>query len=87
TYPQLKMISFKYEENRSHEQLMNIAYDRLEKGHFAVVANRGEEFIQYQDQVAYLVSKTAPEIKMVGKSNIADQIVNWMEVSLNSPQV
>ena len=42
-FPEVPMVSFKYQENIDHEELMQIAQSRVDKGHLAVVANRGEE--------------------------------------------
>ncbi|MFT5505400.1 MAG: phosphopantothenoylcysteine synthetase/decarboxylase [Gammaproteobacteria bacterium] len=38
---QTRLISFKYEENVSLEELISIGKDRLESGHLAVICNRG----------------------------------------------
>ena len=51
------MMTFKYQENMDLDKLIKIAEDRLNKGHDAVVANRGEETNSNGEQVAYLVSK------------------------------
>ena len=42
-FPALCMVTFKYQENMSHEQLMTIAKERLNRGYPMVVMNRGEE--------------------------------------------
>ena len=42
-FPDLYLVSFKYQEQVSHEALMEIARDRLKLGYSAIVANRGEE--------------------------------------------
>ena len=45
-FPALKMITFKYEENISHDELLAIAQKRFSKkgGSQLIVANRREEF-------------------------------------------
>ena len=45
-FPQLKTVTFKYEENVSHEELIKIAKKPFSKkgGPQIVVANRAEEF-------------------------------------------
>ena len=58
-FPDLYMVTFKYQENISHEQLIAIAQQRLQQGYQAVVANRGEEQGANGEQIAYLVTKTA----------------------------
>ncbi|RME15301.1 MAG: bifunctional phosphopantothenoylcysteine decarboxylase/phosphopantothenate--cysteine ligase CoaBC [Bdellovibrio sp.] len=77
-YPQLNLLSFKYQENLTHGDLMAIAHKRLEKGHVAVVANRGEEVGPQGEQVAYLVTKDH-EQKAIGKRAIARMIGNFLE--------
>lgn len=72
-HPKLKLISFKYQEDISHQELMNIAKDRLKKGHYAVVANRGEEKGPNSEQIAWWVNHDQ-EIKMVSKEGIAQTI-------------
>ena len=81
-FPSLGIITFKYQENISHAELINIAYQRLEKGSQMVVANRGEEH-QTGEQVAYLVTKKEPPQKVVGKQEIAKAIVNYLEQITN----
>ena len=78
-FPSLGMITFKYQENISHEELMNIAQTRLQQGYQMVVANRGEEQQATGAQVAYLVTKDAAPQKAVGKQEIARAIANYLE--------
>ncbi|MEZ4870684.1 MAG: bifunctional phosphopantothenoylcysteine decarboxylase/phosphopantothenate--cysteine ligase CoaBC [Bdellovibrionales bacterium] len=78
--PDMKMISFKYQENMSHEELMGIAKDRISLGHAAVVANRGEDVGPNGEQVAYIVPNSGEEeIKIIGKANIARKLVEHIE--------
>ena len=42
-FPSLGMITFKYQENVTYEELINIAQQRLQQGYQMVVANRGED--------------------------------------------
>ena len=78
-FPDLNMITFKYQENVSHEELINIAKARLQQGYRLVVANRGEEHQATGAQVAYLVTKEQPPQKAVGKPEIAKAIANYLE--------
>ena len=75
------MVAFKYEENRTHEELMMIARQRA-KEYQLVVANRGEEFIEYGDQVAWLVEEDKSEEQMISKPAIAkavlDRVASWV---------
>ncbi|HHP7231051.1 MAG TPA: phosphopantothenoylcysteine decarboxylase [Xenococcaceae cyanobacterium] len=79
SFPDLYMVTFKYQENIDREQLMAIAHARLQQGYQMVVANRGEETGAKGEQVAYLVTQDRPEIKAVGKPEIAQTIANYLE--------
>jgi phosphopantothenoylcysteine decarboxylase/phosphopantothenate--cysteine ligase len=78
-HPKLKMISFKYQENISHEKLISIAKERLKSGEVAVVANRGEETGPMGEQIAWLVSKDRENQRMMGKRSIAVAIADFLE--------
>ncbi|MCB0392488.1 MAG: bifunctional phosphopantothenoylcysteine decarboxylase/phosphopantothenate--cysteine ligase CoaBC [Bdellovibrionales bacterium] len=81
-FPDLKMISFKYEEGISHNELIQIAQGRLNRGHFAVVANRGEDFKVSNDQVAYIVSQDQVTQAIVSKHKIAQELADFLESNL-----
>ncbi|MBT4761130.1 MAG: bifunctional phosphopantothenoylcysteine decarboxylase/phosphopantothenate--cysteine ligase CoaBC [Bdellovibrionaceae bacterium] len=76
--PHSKIVSFKYEENLSHTELMDIAQQRIQKGHHAVVANRGEDKGPEGQQVAYFVWAKG-QVKATGKSKIAEMICDHLE--------
>jgi phosphopantothenoylcysteine decarboxylase/phosphopantothenate--cysteine ligase len=78
-FPRLRMVSFKYQERLSHEELMTIARDRLGRGHRAVVANRGEETGPAGEQVAYLLTPHHEPARLVGKPAIAAAIADELE--------
>ena len=80
-FPSLGMITFKYQENISHEKLIDIAKSRLQDGYQMVVANRGEEHQDTGSQVAYLVTKDQSPQKVVGKGEIAKAIANYLEAT------
>jgi phosphopantothenoylcysteine decarboxylase/phosphopantothenate--cysteine ligase len=80
-FPNLGMITFKYQENISHEELINIAKSRLQQGYQMVVANREEEHQATGAQVAYLVTKERSPQKVVGKVEIAKAIANYLEAT------
>lgn len=82
-FPSLGMITFKYQEQIDHQELMAIARSRLEQGYQMVVANRGEEHQATGEQVAYLVTPEATPIKAIGKQNIAQAIANYLESVCN----
>ncbi|MEL6931160.1 MAG: phosphopantothenoylcysteine decarboxylase, partial [Cyanobacteria bacterium J06600_6] len=81
-FPSLGMITFKYQENISHEKLMTIAHSRLQQGYQMVVANRGEESQTVGSQVAYLVTKNSQPQRAVGKQEIAEAIANYLETAV-----
>lgn len=76
-FPHLGMITFKYQENIAHDELMAIARTRLQQGYQMVVANRGEEAVSAQ--VAYLVTEGTSPQKVVGKQSIARAIADYLE--------
>ena len=78
-FPSLDAIAFKYQENISHQELINIAEARLQQGYRMIVANRGEEHQATVAQVAYLVTKDRPPQKAVGKPEIAKAIADYLE--------
>jgi len=78
-FPSLGMITFKYQENVSHQELIEIAENRLQQGYQMVVANRGEEHQATGAQVAYLVTKDRSPQKAVGKQVIAKAIADYLE--------
>ncbi|MBF0238006.1 MAG: bifunctional phosphopantothenoylcysteine decarboxylase/phosphopantothenate--cysteine ligase CoaBC [SAR324 cluster bacterium] len=81
-FPELFMVTFKYEENLSHQALMNIARKRLEQNYNLVVANRGEESGPHGEQVAWLVAPGLEEVSATGKPQIAKALINYLENSL-----
>ena len=81
-FPKMPMVSFKYQENLTHDELMAIAQDRLAKGHLAVVANRGEETGPNGEQIAYIVSKGAEPQRFQDKPEIAAGIADFLEKKL-----
>ncbi len=78
-FPDLYMVTFKYEEGVSHDELLAIALAKIQRGYPTIVANRGEETGVNGEQIAYLI--TAEEISqpLVGKQNIAIAIANHLE--------
>ncbi len=82
--PKIDMISFKYQENMSHDELIRIATDRISKGHGAVVANRGEEVSADGQQVAHLVTSELEVRKLVTKVGIARGLCDHLEERLRT---
>ena len=81
-FPNLSMVTFKYQENITHQELMSIANSRLEQGYQMVVANRGEEKGCNGEQIAYLVAPNQQPQQVTGKANIAIAIRQWLESSI-----
>ena len=79
----LYIVSFKYQEQVTVEQLLQIARDRLDR-YPVVVANRGEE-TQGNEQRAWIVTKdTTAEVN--GKPAIAAAICDHLEMALTNPE-
>lgn len=81
-FPELHMVTFKYQEEVSHDELVAVARARLDQGYQAVVANRGEERGPAGEQVAYLVTATEQPSRLVGKAGIARGIADHLERAL-----
>lgn len=81
-FADLVMVTFKYQEGVSHERLMEIARERLSRGHSAVVANRGEETGPSGEQIAHLLSGQSQPVRLVGKQAIAQAIADYLEGAL-----
>ncbi|MEB3257634.1 MAG: phosphopantothenoylcysteine decarboxylase, partial [Cyanobacteriota bacterium] len=76
--PGLPIVSFKYMEAVSHDELMAEARRRLER-YAVVVANRGEEITEAV-QVAWLVTREG-ERRLEGKQAIATGVAGVLEVT------
>ncbi|MDJ0688017.1 MAG: bifunctional phosphopantothenoylcysteine decarboxylase/phosphopantothenate--cysteine ligase CoaBC [Xenococcaceae cyanobacterium MO_188.B32] len=83
-FPELYMVTFKYQENISHEELINIAQARLKQGYPLVVANRGEERGIHGEQVAYFVTKKDNPQQVISKKQIAIELSNYLEKTINN---
>jgi phosphopantothenoylcysteine decarboxylase/phosphopantothenate--cysteine ligase len=77
--PRLFLVSFKYLEGVSHEQLLAEARRRLDR-YPVVVANRGEE-TEGTAQVAYVVTRDG-EQRVEGKAAIATALADLLEHTL-----
>ena len=77
-FPNLQMVTFKYQDNLTHTELISIAQSRLKMGYQMVVANRGEETGKKGEQVAYLVTENDPPQRVTGKQQIAMAIAEYL---------
>jgi len=75
--PGLPIVSFKYLEAVSPEELLAVARRRLDRSSL-VVANRGEE-VRGGEQIAWLVSRSG-ERRLEGKPAIAAAIADHLEL-------
>ena len=79
-FPQLNQVPLKYEEGVDHEELMEIARERMESGsHRLLVANRGNEFLDSGEQVAWVLTSGSNPEKVVGKKQIASALLDRIE--------
>ena len=78
-FEDLFMVTFKYQENITHEELMKIAQSRIDSGYPVVVANRGEDIDENGQQIAHMLTGNEESKKMVGKSSIARGIADLLE--------
>jgi phosphopantothenoylcysteine decarboxylase / phosphopantothenate---cysteine ligase len=77
-HPNLHMVTFKYEERISHEELMQIARDRLDRFD-AVVANRGDDVSPEGGHIAWLLARGGSSQRVIGKQEIATAVTNHLE--------
>jgi phosphopantothenoylcysteine decarboxylase/phosphopantothenate--cysteine ligase len=75
---ELFMVTFKYQELLSHEELMNIGRERLKRFPM-VVANRGEEKGPNGEHIAWLMRREKPPVRCVSKPAIARGICDSLE--------
>ncbi len=60
--------------------MMDIARERMESGsHRLLVANRGNEFLDYGEQVAWILNSGSNPEKVVGKKQIASALLDRIE--------
>ena len=79
-FPQINQLPFKYEEGVDHEELMEIARERMESGsHRLLVANRGNEFLDSGEQVAWILTSGSNPEKVTGKKQIASALLDRIE--------
>ena len=84
-FPDLYMISFKYEHNISHTKLISKVNTRIKEGYPAIIANSGNDKSEMDEQVAYLVTnKSNKTQKAVGKLSIAKMITSHLEEQIQS---
>lgn len=78
-HPGLYMVTFKYLEGVSFDELLAVARERIDRGYPAIVANLGEEMGAGDEQIAHLVTGPASPIRWHGKREIARGIADHLE--------
>ena len=79
-FPLLNQVPFKYEEGVDHQELMEVARERMESGsHRLLVANRGNEFLDSGEQVAWILTSGSNPEKITGKKQIASALLDRIE--------
>lgn len=78
-FPDLYMVTFKYEENVSKRQLEKIARARAKEGYQLVVANRGEDMHPEGDYRCIIVHKNEVVAEPQSKQECARSILDLLE--------
>jgi len=81
-YPNLYMVTFKYEDGVSQEGLLEIAANRIEQGYQLVVANRAQEM--QEKHHAYIVGKEGVLSTPSSKKEIAKELLDILERDIDS---
>jgi phosphopantothenoylcysteine decarboxylase / phosphopantothenate---cysteine ligase len=83
-HPELYMVTFKYLEGVTFDELLAVARERIDRGYPAIVANLGEEMGAGDEQTAYLVTGPTSPIRWHGKREIARGIADHLEEELGN---
>jgi phosphopantothenate-cysteine ligase len=71
------LIGFKFEVGKSHQELIDIAYDSLLRNDCdLVIANDKYEMVREKNHIAYLIDKDKNVRRCEGKYEIAISILN-----------
>jgi phosphopantothenate-cysteine ligase len=74
--PNVKLFSFKFEVGKSHQELVDIAYESLIKNNCDyVIANDKNEMKEKNSHITYLIDRNKNEIFCDGKIEIANEIM------------
>ena len=73
-YPELYMVTFKYETGVTLDQLMGIANERVRKGYQIVIANRDLDMLN--GHKVYIMSKEGKLAEPSSKHEIAKTLVD-----------
>lgn len=76
TFPELFMVTFKFEWELTKEQLLTIAENRIVQGYQLVVANRSQDI--GTQHTAYIVDKSGILSVPTSKQEIAEQLMEYI---------
>lgn len=83
-FPELYMVTFKYQEGMDHGELLELGESRLGL-YEAVVVNQGDERGPEGEQIAHLMARGGGEVlRMVGKETIARALADHLEERLGA---
>lgn len=78
-FPDLRMVTFKYEEKISRKELEKIAQNRVKQGYQLVVANRGEDMSPEGAYHGIIVDKKGVVAEPKSKEECATMLMNLLE--------
>ena len=75
--PKVKLVGFKFEVSKTHEELINIAYESLTKNNCDfVIANDKTEMKEKNEHIAYIIDKDKNIVNCAGKLDISIKLSN-----------
>ena len=78
-FPDLYMVTFKYEEKISREKLEKIAQSRVGQGYQLVIANRGEDMTPEGMYRSIIVDKNGVVVEPSSKRECATSLLDFLE--------
>jgi phosphopantothenoylcysteine decarboxylase/phosphopantothenate--cysteine ligase len=77
--PNCFLISFKFENNITNDELINIAYNSLNSNNCdLVIANDKAEMKKSEKHISYFINKNKEVKKIEEKENIAKEIIEYI---------
>lgn len=75
--PRVKLVGFKFEVEKTHEELIDIAYESLTRNNCDfVVANDKSEMKEKNEHIAYIIDKEKNIVNCTGKLDISLKLLN-----------
>ena len=79
--PKVKLVGFKFEVGKTHEELINIAFESLTKNNCDfVVANDKTEMKEKNNHIAYIIDKNRDITDCAGKFDISVKLSNKLKI-------